>query len=70
METATTEFETFLRKKGIAHTDFQKADPKLFDDLVHAFQAGGTSHLELRKKFLWNDLRLEFPLAKETLPED
>ncbi|MEY3443064.1 MAG: hypothetical protein RLZZ519_1345 [Bacteroidota bacterium] len=63
-------FEAFLLKKKIDAVRFRSLNPELYQRIVRDFERGGETSIEYGKKFLWNDLRMEFPLDRVQLPED
>jgi hypothetical protein len=55
------DLKEFFARKGIDAENFRGAMPTLFLDFEREFRLGGAVAMELRKKFLWNDLRIMFP---------
>lgn len=65
-----TAFEAFLLKKRIDAVRFSSLNSELYQRVFRDFERGGETSVEYGKKFLWNDLRMEFPLDRVQLPED
>lgn len=70
METETTPFDAFLIKKKIDPAAFGSGLPGLYARCKAEFDAAGASLIEHGKKFFWNDLRMEFPLANVQLTQE
>ena len=56
-------FETYLSQKRIDAQRFRQSLPTEHERLAQEFVAGGEKAFDLRKKFLLNNLRLEYPQA-------
>ena len=57
-------FVDYLGKKQIDAQRFRESWPDEESRLRNEFQQGGAIAFELRKKFLLNNLRLEFPILE------
>lgn len=55
-------FEEYLRQKHIDPDAFQKAMPDHWTELKESFRILGAGAFDARKKFLLNNLRLQFRL--------
>jgi hypothetical protein len=60
----------FLRQKGIDATALAQALPDRYAHFAHVMGAAGASGLDYAHKFLWNELRLEFPAKEDSLKKD
>lgn len=63
-------YEAFLRKKKIDPIRFGSSNPVLYRRIMQEYDRGGEVIVEYGKKFLWNELRMEFPLDNAQLPEE
>src|SRR5580658_6132124 len=62
-------FEDFFRKKKIDLPALQKAEPALFSEFETHFNQMGEKSFDHTKKYWFNKLRREFPLAVEPKTE-
>lgn len=58
-------FKKYLVGKRIDSDWFQRELPREWEALRHEFETGGEKSFQLRKRFMLNPLRLEYPLAPD-----
>ena len=57
-------FEQFFEKKKIDLAAYRQAEPQAVQQLEEAYAVMGETSFDQRKKFLFNDLRLAYPLQQ------
>jgi hypothetical protein len=62
--------EDFLRQKGINAPPFALGMPERYAHMKTVWQASGTMGLDYAYKFLWNELRREFPAGENSLKKE
>ncbi|MDP5170153.1 MAG: hypothetical protein NWR72_07900 [Bacteroidia bacterium] len=62
-------FQSFLRHKRIHAEAWQQARPEEYGKLEKMFELIGDVSFDQQKKFLFNPLRLSFPLPADLIPE-
>lgn len=60
----------FLTEKGIDPGRLRQDLPQRYAQLRHDLAVSGPKALDYAKKFLWNDLRLAYPLGDPTIKKD
>lgn len=58
-----TNFENYLREKRIDVDRFRATAPEEWERMASHFTALGSHAFDARKKFLINNIRLQFPLS-------